>query len=316
MNKTFFSSPLGGILMIVIALSVSFFSQHQQGPQHAVAAATEQRPDAPHAIPETVSGEPAQSTITTLPADEIFQRFDAWLQAATDPQAGDSADSDSLANTFVELAKVRHQHMSKLIKTDPQKALRAAVSFKQYASLPAQAAQWVEQPFSTRADLVVLPNEPDPSGRIPGNFAELDVTLVLRDGEKRGKNRYYTLYRYGNRASILSKDGIATQGIALDGVAAIQDAALSVVAAEDSAFVQQQFPAVGDKSQDFYTGEAIQGEPVMALAGGRLFHFASEANVGKLNRKLAQLEAELDPKTGSQILFVVGCQRLQGPLCQ
>lgn len=90
----------------------------------------------------------------------------------------------------------------------------------------------------------------------------------------------------------------------MDGVAVIQSAALQLVKAEDTTYIKKTFPArTTDIQHDFYTGEVIQGEPVLALAGGRVFYFASSANVERLNMKLAGLEQKMGPDTGSQILF-------------
>lgn len=204
----------------------------------------------------------------------------------------------------IQLAKARKTVMQSLIRSNPEQALTNAVSLKEYAALPEAVKSFVEKPFSERADLLVLPDE---SGLNPQNKPRFDPNqrsigektfLVFQNHEQA------ELVRYGNRGGILSKDGIATQGIVLDGVAAIHPAALQLVKQEEADYIKQTFPANARNTRnDALTGETIQGESVIALAGGQVFYFASAVNIERLNLKLAELEQQTGPKTGSQILF-------------
>ncbi|OQX05367.1 MAG: hypothetical protein BWK73_33825 [Thiothrix lacustris] len=204
----------------------------------------------------------------------------------------------------MQLAKARKTVMQSLIRSNPEQALANAVSLKEYAALPDAVKPFVEKPFSERADLLVLPDE---SGLNPQNKPRFDPNqrsigektfLVFQNHEQA------ELVRYGNRSGILSKDGIATQGIVLDGVAAIHPAALQLVKQEEADYIKQTFPANARNTRnDALTGETIQGESVIALAGGQVFYFASAVNIERLNLKLAELEQQTGPKTGSQILF-------------
>lgn len=204
----------------------------------------------------------------------------------------------------IQLAKARKTVMQSLIRSNPEQALANAVSLKEYAALPEAVKPFVEKPFSERADLLVLPDE---SGLNPQNKPRFDPNqrsigektfLVFQNHEQA------ELVRYGNRGGILSKDGIATQGIVLDGVAAIHPTALQFVKQEEADYIKQTFPANARNTRnDALTGETIQGEPVIALAGGQVFYFASAVNIERLNLKLAELEQQTGPKAGSQILF-------------
>lgn len=230
---------------------------------------------------------------------EVFRSFDNWME---------KLDATPVSTEFIDeglrLAQARKASMQALIRSNPEQALANALSLKEYAALPEVIQAHVEKPFSERTNLMVLaddsglmsPNKPrfDPNQRTAGE----KVQLAFQDHEQ------VDLVRYGSRAQLLSKDSIATQGVVLNGVAAIHPAALQVVPMEDVGYIKKTFPArTTDTQHDFFTGEAIQGEPVVALAGGQVFYFASSANVERLNLQLTELEKRADPKLGSQLLF-------------
>lgn len=244
-----------------------------------------------------MAGEPK-----TQSASPEITDFASWIA-----QLDNTEPSADVVQTGIALAQARQPLMQQLIQSNPEQALLQAVSLREYAQLPDAIKPYVEKPFSSRANLMVLPDESglmqpnqrprfDPNQRIAGER----VFLVLQDNP----HEQLKLSRYGSRAQMQSADGIAVQGIVLEGVAAIHPNALQLVATEDQTFAQQQFTAQStDTQQDFYTGETIQGEPVVALAGGKLFYFANTVNVERLNLKLAELERQAGPKVGSQLLF-------------
>ena len=241
--------------------------------------------------------QPSAST-RTYTRSQAFQSFDDWMG-----KLAVATVNAELIDEGIQLAKARGTEMKTLIRGNPEQALASALSLQAYASLPDEIKPYVEKPFSAQADIMVLPDEsgfnPQSKPRFdPNNRSVGEKVYLSMNGES------LELSRYGSREKILSKDGIATQGIALDGLAAIHPNALQLVTSDDAEFIQQNFPSRSDDAQqDFYTGETIQGEPVMALAGGQVFYFASAVNVERLNLKLAELEQQTGPKTGSQILF-------------
>ncbi|HRJ91946.1 MAG TPA: PKD domain-containing protein, partial [Candidatus Thiothrix moscowensis] len=262
------------------------------------ASSTNVAPETQQAVVQDGSTPTQPVTATTQP--KTFQAFDAWMEkAAVSPVTPDELEEG------LQLAQARKTAMQSLMRTNPAQALAQAVSLKEYAALPETIKPYVEKPFSERVDIMILPDESglnpqknkprfDPNRRTVGE----QITLTFKNHES------LTLVPHGSRAGILSKDGLATQGIALDDVAIIHPAALQVVQAEDADYIQKTFPARTTNTQhDFFTGETIQGEPVMALAGGQVFYFASAVNVERLNLKLAELEQQTGPKVGSQILF-------------
>jgi len=194
------------------------------------------------------------------------------------------------------IAKARHKKMTELIKTSPKMALEQSISFQEYARLPDSIKPYIEKPFSQRVNLLVLPNEDPASALVNENNTLIEFV---------GSDKYqsFQVYRYGERQQILSKDGISAQGISLNGNAVIANKPLMLVQPKDRAYIQQHFTPISTQTTDFYTGEVIQGEAVLALAGGKIFQFSSVANMEKLNVKLSLLEKKVHPQVGSQLLF-------------
>jgi len=239
---------------------------------------------------------PKQTSVT----DPVFSEFKAWLEHNSLKPIAPAAFKQGL-----HLAQVRQAKMKQLIQINPAQALHQAVSLKEYAELPVALKPYVEQPFSERAHINILLDEPnlkpqqkprfDPKQRVLGETTNL--TLL-------SSQTSLNLARYGSRAEILSKEGIAVQGIHLEGFATIYPSALQLIKADEIDYIQHNFPArTTDTQHDFFTGEKIQGKPVLALAGGQIFYFASTANLERLNLKLEALEKLTGPQTGSQILF-------------
>lgn len=288
------------ILMVVLLLiGAGIYVGWPVSPEHGVSlTAASALPSAPQ---EVIGAKPEPLAAVTVSQQRLLQPFKDWVTTLkTTP-----APTVAFIEEGIRLAQARKTEMQSLVRTNPERALANAVSLREYAALPDAIKPYVEKPFSERASIMILPDESglnsqrkprfDPNQRIAGEV----TTLTLA-----GSTASLDLVRYGSRAEVLSKDGIAAQGIMLDGVAAIQPAALQLVDTQDIAYVQKTFPArTADKQHDFLTGEAIQGQPTVALAGGQVFYFASAANVERLNLKLAELEKQIGPQTGSQILF-------------
>jgi hypothetical protein len=254
-----------------------------------------------HDSNKPLANSPPQITITKKDA-EILSEFKTWLDSK--PIVGQQQEWQKKG---LALAQQRQPLMRRLIQTKPQLALKQAVFFHEYAKLPQNIQTYVEQPFSQTIDLVVLPNEAQnkatkhrslttpPSKQLDNNLSYIEVN-----------QQHVRVYRYGQRNTLLSKQNLAVQGIILNQTAAIQDRALMPIVKADQAYIQQHFSNPNAKpnqtKKDFYTGKPIVGEPVLALAGGKVLAFASHKSLQTLNSQLAQLEQINHPQSTANIL--------------
>ncbi len=296
------------VIMSTLLLSVGIYYGWSISTQNVIEPATQvvtdeqkQRGLVNHLAAHKLETSPAQQifSVSQNTQKDTFRSFTDWVAKLTTTNV-----TPTLIQQGVQLAQARKTEMQSLMHTNPALALAKAVSLKEYAALPDAIKPYVEKPFSERVNIMVLPDDSglnlqhkSPADLSRGSVGE-KTYLTLPDSGS------FELIRYGSRVDILSKDGIAAQGITLDGVAAIQPTALQVVSTEEADYIKRTFPEKQANTQrDFYTGEAIVGNPVLALAGGEVFYFASVANVERLNLQLATLENKTGPKVGSQVLF-------------
>lgn len=219
-----------------------------------------------------------------------FIDFKDWLN---------NFDEDDL-DAGIELATVRKAKLALLLKTNPEQAYKESISFSDYEKLPKAVAALVEKPFSRKVDYSVIyadaaAGSPDAQSSQHGG----PITSLRFTDEK----TRYSAYTFGNRKNISSKKGIAAQGFTLDGDALLADEPMLVLTGDDLIYAKANFVDKRSKDTDAYTGEAIATEPVVGVAGGELFYFASEENVSLLNDDLKKLESRLGPNSGSQVLF-------------
>jgi hypothetical protein len=230
---------------------------------------------------------------------EILSEFKAWLTSDLKTK-----QQQEWVQQGLQLAQQRQPIMLRLIKTQPRFALENSLSFKEYADLPPAIQVYTEQPFSHTADLVVLPseiNQNKSSKTTPTDESKNSTYIKIATANK---THYWRVYRYGARENLLSKQGIALQGVRLGKHAAIVDTTLITVAKADYAYIRQQFKSNSSRpKKDFYTGETIAKDAeVLALAGGALYSFASYENIRHLNSQLTKLEQQNHPKSAYRIL--------------
>ncbi|MFT5104925.1 MAG: hypothetical protein ACI9UA_000543 [Pseudoalteromonas tetraodonis] len=226
----------------------------------------------------------------SIPATTVT-RFDAWQSehiSATelvDPRAIEAG---------VALAKLRGMEMLTLIKSDPRAALARSLSYSEYAALPAQVRAYVERPFSAPAELQALPICAPEPGKL-GSSQLIDYRLVL-DGQS------FAVSAFGRRQSLDTKEGTPLQGIALGGLAAVRDEIFQIVEPGDAEFYPQ---AQSQPGNCFATGEKLGAAAVVALAGGKQFHFANAEVLAGFDARVAAFDLEPGPYTGSQVIFLL-----------
>lgn len=186
--------------------------------------------------------------------------------------------------------------MARLIRENPEQALREALRFDEYESLPESVRAQMERPFSAVARYDYYP-----VCRAPAGFPDHVASMTLPDLNGGTLDAFV----YGQRGGVMSKRSLPVQGIALDGAAAMHDAVLrEVVAPEELATVARLFPlAQADPARSFATGEVMAGQPTVALAGGKRYLFASHEELAAFNQALAKLDELPGPNAGSNVLY-------------
>ncbi len=186
----------------------------------------------------------------------------------------------------------RRGRMARLIREDPEQALKESLKLHEYERMPQELRGMVEKPFSAAAAYEYYPVCGAPAG-----MADHIAALNLEDGR-------FEAFTFGRRTGVMSKHSIPVQGITLDGAAAMHDLALRRLDAAEVATAQRLFPmGQKDAAKSFLSGESLAVAPVVALGGGRLYHFANEAELTQLNEALAKLDDLPGPNAGSDVLY-------------
>jgi len=240
-----------------------------------------------------------KTTYHTSRSDEFSSIIEAFKSWQKEYNLANEYDREKLLDKGLALAKERMPVMESKILEDPKNALKSAVSYKEYASLPKTIKPFIEEPFSRQAELVVMPIEARNNiGQLPQGSSNIHVYL-----ETPINTTQLTLY--GKRSQVLSKNQLPVQGVQLNNVSAIYDDPLQIVSNEDISIIQSRYARNKEATtqQDFLTGNEIIGDPVTAIAGGELFYFSSAGNVAILNDKLLALDKIINPHVSSQIIF-------------
>src|SRR5580765_3341333 len=94
------------------------------------------------------------------PAEEPeFARFAAWAEKYL---SADAATRVALEAEGIELAQVRRAAMTKMIRSNPERALELAVSYALRRALPQSVRQLLEEPVSGRGTMLVQAALPMP----------------------------------------------------------------------------------------------------------------------------------------------------------
>lgn len=186
----------------------------------------------------------------------------------------------------------RRGRMARLIREDPEQALKESLKLHEYENLPQELRGMVEKPFSAAAAYEYYPVCGAPAG-----MADHVAALNLEDGT-------FEAFTFGRRAGVMSKRSIPVQGITLDGAAAMHDLPLRRLDVAEVATAQRLFPmGQKDATKSFLSGQPLAVAPVVALGGGRLYHFADEAELTQLNEALVKLDELPGPQAGSDVLY-------------
>ena len=244
-----------------------------------------------------VTRTPARPVRKVAISTEILSN--AELAKWTDPQRTRKSPSAQELPRLLELAKERSVTMKQLISAAPLQALAAAITPAGYDALPEELKPFYERPFARTATLRVLPV------CVPGANLEPERTLEM-DGQN------WNASVYGWRKGQMSKQGAPVAGITLDGVAAISDGFFQIVPRDEEEFASALPMGNFHPDQDFSTGEALGGNPVLAVMDGKQYRFSSAASLEETNRQLIALEMLPAPKAGASVVFAAPARAAGG----
>ncbi|MBJ7391586.1 MAG: hypothetical protein JHC85_08475, partial [Chthoniobacterales bacterium] len=146
-----------------------------------------------------------------------FLAFHQWLERFLKlPSQQQSASLEE----GLALARARRPVMEQLIRANPRAAFAQSLRWDQWAALPSPLQAEVERPFSELVNYTLFPVCPGPDRaplKRPEPQPHARIEVQFPDGERVGA------FVYGKKNALSSKRGIAVQGIALSGVAALRD---------------------------------------------------------------------------------------------
>ncbi|MEW6157358.1 MAG: Calx-beta domain-containing protein [Verrucomicrobiota bacterium] len=197
----------------------------QKRPKQAAASTANRAVSAP-----TVTGAPStpKSTTPSAPAaSSVFQEFKNWTERYV--SEANPASRARLLDSGVALAESRREALSRLINTDPQRALSEAIPYRIRRQLPESITSLLEERVNGRGDYAVL-------GAVPLAGKALDEPIRRRVtlGEKT-----YRAYVYGRRLHQTTENGLAMHGIALNGAMAVHEEPMQFLEPEEARDLQR-----------------------------------------------------------------------------
>ncbi|MEQ1934490.1 MAG: immunoglobulin domain-containing protein, partial [Fimbriimonadaceae bacterium] len=129
------------------------------------------------------------------------------------------AQKAGLLSEGVKLAEQRRLVLAQFIRSDPERALAAAVPLTVRTQLPDEIVPLLEERVSGRGDLPLIGVIPAPGQKVDAALARLAVI----------NQRTYRAYSYGRRAKLATITEASITGIALDEALAVSDSPLRVL---------------------------------------------------------------------------------------
>ena len=236
-------------VLLIVVFCLSRMSRQSSNPSQAsatVAAKTESKPNSLHkekkpsttnkqqpqilqaasAPLKVADGTPSREIIGSAWKEEqqlelkaFAEWTDRFLEANDSQRAG-------LISEGLKFAEQRRLVLAQFIRSDPERALAAAVPLAVRAQLPTEITNLLEERVSGRGDLPLLGVTPAPGQSVTEPIFR--SALVNR--------HEYRAFAYGRRAKLATLSDASVIGIAVDGALAVSDSPLRVLeAGEQSA---------------------------------------------------------------------------------
>ncbi len=231
--------------VLIVTLAAAVFLGRSWLPQFA--------PDFPRQIPSpAVVGGDTESRSVPVVATSPAVTAASWLRESEKPladfrgwtaryQVASVQDREAMLVEGVALAEARQTVLAKLIQEIPEQALAAAVPMTLRRDLPAEVVKLLEKRVSGKGELALLAATPMPGRTV----AKPRFRHALINGEE------YEAFTYGRRALAATLTDVSINGIALNGMLAVNDSPLRVLEAGETADgreVDAVCPVDGEKS--------------------------------------------------------------------
>ena len=208
-------------------------------------------------------------------AKDAFPDFSAWQ---AEWQIASRDNEELLMDRGLQLAARRAKTMLSVMRSNPEEALRQALSWSEWLALPEAVRALVEEPFSMTGDYAVRSD-----CRLPAQRQKNPRHLVWLQTPQ-GPLKVHPWRGWDH---VLSKDQLPVQGIRLAGEAVLHPGVLQQLEETDALAVTSLFPA----------GPGAADGPVTALLGGRRVTFPDPDVAGQLADDLASALAMNGPHT-------------------
>ncbi|WP_264489548.1 PKD domain-containing protein [Luteolibacter arcticus] len=192
--------------------------------------------------------------------------------------------------TGLRIALARKEQMLEWMAKDPARALKDAISRSDYEELPEALKPHFERSFNEVASLRVMPV------CIPGLAREPVWTLV-------SGSQTFRANVVGRRKGQSSKEDTPLAGIVLGDHAVLREHAFEKLGSDDLKVLGRRPSGQADPGRDYSSGLRLGSGQVTALAGGKLYHFASEASLDAFNARLSALDDRPGPHAGSRVVL-------------
>lgn len=153
--------------------------------------------------------------------------------------AAKSAERKALVAEGISLAQRRRAELAQWIRTDPQRALAAAVPDTQRRRLPTEIVALLEERVSGQGELARVALLPEPGARA----VRTEFRKALIDG------REFLAFPYGRRAVLNTLPQASLSGIVLDGAMAVLDSPVRVLEAEEGRTAEEVAVEVSGRVQ-------------------------------------------------------------------
>lgn len=259
------------------------------GPDAASSAAMREPAPAPGiprpgavAAPVAAKPSPAGRSVGAAPVPPpAVEAFNAWAQrycAEVVPaaRAGLLAEGETLV-------RARHAAMTRVIKSDPERALGWTVPYGLRRQMPLSIRSQLEQPVDGRGDFKVVMTSPLPGQ--PPLASERSYRVVF-------KGRTFEAYPYGRRTRHITREGVSLHGVATtdergQAIMAVSTDPVRLLTPEEASdlVASKQAPYI-----DLCPVDGRAGGTCLGYFGGEVYAFCDAAHAQQANQTVSTVE--------------------------